>query len=377
MNENKICLDVFPEKSCNRGCKHCGFNSTMNGPRQSLSVCDVRQSVDEIKKMDKVFVINITGAGEPLLNESLPQIVDLFLNVDNITHVDLTTSGPLESDQDEIDRLSEILAMNQSQKLSVRLSFNEYNPTGLERFISSLVRLIKSPHVKKIKVATRFSLERIISTHEKFLSCLNKVVKILGDGTEIIEGLLHPGCDYYQRVANSDFFVRHAWDDYIHSFVTAQTFLMEIPYYLTSSRYLPKEIILEPMFLHPVGRARHLKESPIPTMRLMQKNQPKKEIPRIVVGYDGYYYPSYMCFYRDHLGAESICGANGCRSMSATTTHSELMRLGRIGTCSLEDAIKMKALLRKHAPEDFISVPSLVRHECQICLEQKLKLFSI
>jgi|GEM_PF-2504806 len=375
MNKKSVCLNIFSEKSCNRGCKHCGFNSTMKGPRQSLSVCDVQRLVDEIKKIDKDFFINITGGGENLLNNDLPRIVELLLNVDNIIHVDLTTSGTLDADQDEVDRLEEILAMDQKQKLSVRLSFNEYNPTGIDRFVSSLVRLIKSPNVKTIKVATRFSLEKAISTYEKFLDCLNETIEILADDTEISEGLLHPGYDYYQRVVNSDFFLRHAWTKHLHIFVIIQTLLMEIPYYLTSSKYLTKEIIVEPIFLHSVGRARYLEESPIMTMQLRQERQPKMEMPGLVVGYDGYYYPSYMCFYRDHLGIESICDAKGCQLMPATATHSELMRLGRIGMCSLEDAIEMKTLLRKHAPENLINAPSLTRDKCQICLEQKLLLF--
>jgi organic radical activating enzyme len=375
MNEDSICLDLFPEKSCNRGCKHCGFDSSMNDPRQSLSVCDVHQLVDEIKKMNNTFLINITGGGEPMLNNSLPQIVELLLDADNIAHIDLTTSGQLANDQREMRHLDEILAMDRSKKLSVRLSFNEYNPTGTERFTNSLMRLIKSPCVKRIKVAIRFSLERIISTHEKFLDCLFKATEMLCDEIEIYEGLLHPDYDYHRRVVDSDFFSRYGWNEYIHAFAIAQTFLMEIPYYLTSLRYSPKEIIVEPMFLHLVGRARYLKESPMMTMRLMQKKQPEKETPRLVVGYDGYFYPSYMCFYRDCFGAEPICDTNGCQPLHTAATHSELMRLGRVGTRSLEDVIKMKALLRKHAPENFISVPNLIRHECQICLEQKLLLF--
>ena len=231
MDAKKLYFDIFPINFCNRKCRHCGFDSTMKCFHQSLSLDVVGQLVDEIKRIDCAVAINITGAGEPFLYENLPRMIELFLSSEKVKHVDLTTSGQLDSDTEEIRRFDEIVTMSQSQRLSVRLSFNEYNPTGTERFIGTLMRLIKLPHVRRIKIANRFSMERIISTHERLFECFSETVQMLEGDAEIQEGLLHPGYEYYRSVMDSDFFSRHAWNHRLHAFVSAQTFLMESSYF--------------------------------------------------------------------------------------------------------------------------------------------------
>ena len=349
----KVALEIHPSKTCNRFCGFCGFDSKM-GPEMFLPTETVKTLSREIKQVPLKFWLNISGGGEPFLHSDLPGIVRSFAKCTNIGHIDLVTSGQLPSDHAEIAMRKAILHSSAMRKLSFCLSLNEYNPTGRERIENTLEALLASRSIgPAIFILLRFSREKAVTTWNLFADILYKLEEKLKEIGEFESYALDNTNHYLKRSVGSDLFTRFDYSRGYHQFIQRHSLLFGAALHFTSETRGDKYVVTSPQGLVKTGRAKKSKETCMGQLQAPAKNPPSYNWVELLLGYDGYYYPSVRCYYNP------------------------AMRLGRIGEDHLSEIIRKKRLLLEAAPDHFLATTNLWEEKCPLCQRKKIELFGL
>jgi hypothetical protein len=349
----KVALEIHPAKTCNRFCGFCGFDSKM-GKEMFLSTETAKILSREIRQVPLEFWLNISGGGEPFLHPDLPGIVRSFAECTNIGHIDLVTSGQLPSDNAEIAMRNAILRSSLMKKLSFCLSFNEYNSTGRERVENTLKALLVSRSIgPAIFILLRFSREKAVTTWNIFADILYKIEKKLKEVGEFDSFALDYTNHYLKRSVNTGLFLKVHYDLGYHRFIQRHSLLFGAVLHFSSETRGDKYVVISPQGLVKVGRAKKSRETCMGQLRAPAKNPPDYNWIELLLGYDGYYYPSVRCYYNP------------------------VMRLGRIGEDHLSDIIRKKMLLLEAAPDNFLNTTDLREEKCPLCQRKKIELFGL
>lgn len=349
----KVALEIHPSKTCNRFCGFCGFDSKM-GDEMFLPAETVKILSREIKQVPLEFWINISGGGEPFLHQDLPGIVRNVSSCSNIGHIDLVTSGQLPSDHAEIAMRKAILRNSVMSKLSFCLSLNEYNPTGRERIENTLEALLASRSIgPAIFILLRFSREKAVTTWNLFADILHKIEESLKEVGEFDSYALDYTNAYLKRSTNTGLFTRFDYSRGYHQFVQRHSLLFGAALHFTSETRGNKYVVTSPQGLVKTGRAKKSKEACIGQLQAPAKNPPFYNWIELLLGYDGYYYPSVRCYYNP------------------------AMRLGQIGVDHLSEIIRKKNLLLQAAPDNVLATTNLQDEKCALCQRMKIELFGL
>jgi hypothetical protein len=166
--------------------------------------------------------------------------------------------------------------------------------------------------------------------------------------------LVHPSDDYFLRSINARWYKSYQWDEDTDWFLHFHTYLMQVIYRFESCDYGDKSIVISPLGTQTqFGRARKLNENPVYRKMLPARTPPYFEWISVLLGYDGYYYPSAACDYNP------------------------VMRMGHADELSLGDAIDMCQKLKRSAPEHVYPGTSLSIKRCALCRTKKVELFGI
>lgn len=349
----KVALEIHPSKTCNRFCGFCGFDSKM-GNEMFLSTETVKLLSREIKQVPLEFWLNISGGGEPFLHPNLPEIVRNVSSCSNISHIDLVTSGQLPSDHAEISMRKAILCSSAMKKLSFCLSLNKYNPTGRERVENTLEALLASRSIgPAIFILLRFSREKAATTWNLFADILHKIEERLKEVGEFDSYALDFTNAYLKRSVNTALFTRFDYSRGYHMFIQRHSLLFGAALHFTSEARGDKYVVTSPQGLVKTGRAKKSKETCMGQLQAPAKNPPTYNWVELLLGYDGYYYPSVRCYYNP------------------------AMRLGHIGEDHLSEIIRKKRLLLEAAPDHFLATTSLRDEKCPLCQRKKIELFGL
>jgi len=349
----KVALEIHPSKTCNRFCKFCGFDSKMD-EEIFLSPEMVEILGQEIRQVPLEFWANISGGGEPFLHPNLPEIIHYLAECSNIGHIDLVTSGQLPSDETEIAMRNEILNSATMRRLSFCLSLNEYNLTAPERVEKTLEALLKSHHRgPAIFILLRFSREKAVSTWNLFSDVIGKVGDSLEGIGEFERFFLDYTNHYLQKSVNTNLFIKQHYSRGYHRFIQRHSLLFGAVLDFVSKPCGSKYVVTSPQGLVKVGRAKRFRETCMSPLRSPALKPPGIVWTDILLGYDGYYYPSPRCYYNP------------------------AMRLGRIGENHLSEIIERKDLLLKAAPENVLATPNMRDEKCPLCQRRKIELFGL
>jgi hypothetical protein len=349
----KVALEIHPSKTCNRFCGFCGFDSKM-GNEMFLSTETIKTLSREIRRVPLELWLNISGGGEPFLHPELPKIVRSLSPCSNIGHIDLVTSGQRPSDYAEIAMRKAILRSSAMEKLSFCLSLNEYNPTGRERVENTLEALLASRAIgPAIFILLRFSREKAVTTWNLFADILYKIEERLKEVGEFDSYALDYTNHYLKRSANTDLFTRFDYSRGYHQFIQRHALLFGAALHFTSDTRGTKYVVTSPQGLVKMGRAKKSRETCMGQLQAPAKNPPSYNWVELLLGYDGYYYPSVRCYYNP------------------------AMRLGRIGKDHLSDIIRKKMLLLEAAPDNFLNTTNLREKKCPLCQRKKIELFGL
>lgn len=141
-NRQRACITIHTTTRCNRGCNHCASNSNM---RNGIDF-DCIKTEKLLKSLEKIHLKTnfcLTGGGEPLLNENLPEIIKMISASLITKRITIVTSGFL-NDNKEKNRLQEIIANDKEQKIGICTSFHSHSENYLQRFQNTLKFLIES-----------------------------------------------------------------------------------------------------------------------------------------------------------------------------------------------------------------------------------------
>lgn len=349
----KVALEIHPSKTCNRFCGFCGFDSKM-GDEMFLPLGAVEKLSREIKQVPLEFWLNISGGGEPFLHQDLPGIVRNVSSCSNIGHIDLVTSGQLLSDHAEISMRKAILLSSAMEKLSFCLSLNKYNPTGRERIENTLEALLTSRSIgPAIFILLRFSREKAVTTWNLFADILYKLEERLKEVGEFDSYALDNTNHYLKRSVGSDLFTKIHYSRGYHQFIQRHSLLFGAALHFASEGLGDKYVVTSPQGLVKMGRAKKSRETCMGQLQAPAKNPPSYNWVELLLGYDGYYYPSVRCYYNP------------------------AMRLGRIGDDHLSEIIRKKMLLLEAAPDHFLATASLRDEKCPLCQRKKIELFGL
>lgn len=181
-----ICLS----SKCNRGCRHCDAEATMDGcfftieQAHLLAQNSARYAKQAMEKdgIDCRFEFIVTGDGESLLNPDLPEIINILFSECPTSRVSIITSGADPKNPEEEKRLLKILQQPFANQLSFILSFNIFQNGFPKRLLRTMKFLyengvghidIKITLTHKYVYRTIYRLNRLIEGY--FMPLIRKV----------------------------------------------------------------------------------------------------------------------------------------------------------------------------------------------------------
>jgi organic radical activating enzyme len=349
----RVSLEIHPSKTCNRHCGFCGFDSKM-GEEMFLSGQMAETLSAEIREVPLEFWFNISGGGEPFMNPELPGIIRHLSRCENAGNIDLITSGQLSTDYAEIARRKAILLSPAMKKLSFCLSLNEYNPTGEERFGNTLEALLFSKRISRaISILLRFSQEKTFTTWNLFAKIAAEVEEKLEEFGRFDIFSLNYNQQYLKRAVRADHFTKLDYSRRYAGFIQRHALLFGAVIRFASDTRGDKIIVTNPMSLIKMGRAKNLKETCLYPFAVPAEKPPGINWVEILLGYDGYYYPSVNCYYNP------------------------VMRLGRVGEDHLSEIVRKKMRLLEVAPDNILATTNVRDGKCELCQRKKIELFGL
>ncbi len=171
----KIVISGAPR--CDTGCVHCISESKPSG--DDLEIRNVKLLARAVKRYGKKIIICFSGGGEPLLWSDLPQAYRILSQPDNVTSLQLVTSGCLKNDV-RFPVLREVFkeAKKIGKPFGVSESFNLFSSSFPDRLANTLPYLLESTS-KGIWVklgAKDYSRDHIIKTYSFFERTLRNAV---------------------------------------------------------------------------------------------------------------------------------------------------------------------------------------------------------
>lgn len=159
-NRQRARITIHTTTRCNRGCRHCSFDSNMRNGTDF----DCSKTEKLLKSLENIHLkanFCLTGGGEPLMNEQLPDITKIILASPITKSVSIVTSGFL-NDVVEKNRLANIIENNNEEKIGVCISFHSHSSNYLQRFRNTLEFLIET----KLKY---IDIKVTIDRHDRYL----------------------------------------------------------------------------------------------------------------------------------------------------------------------------------------------------------------
>jgi MoaA/NifB/PqqE/SkfB family radical SAM enzyme len=141
---NLLSFSLCLSSKCNRGCKHCSADATMEKgtffkPKQALLlVRELRRIVHLFPKDNLQFYVEFTGNGENLLNPDLVLIFDILFGMLPQLQGTIITSGIDPKSLQEKTQVKTILHRPYSNRLHFSLSFNRFEKRFPARLLKTL-----------------------------------------------------------------------------------------------------------------------------------------------------------------------------------------------------------------------------------------------
>jgi len=142
MARQGIYINLSATTRCDRGCSHCSFDSNMKDGTD-ISCQKLGKLLENLEKIKAETVFCITGGGEPLLVEHLPEITRMISKSPTTKRFTLVTSGILDNPTEK-ERLRKIIQDAAQDKFRLCLSFHGFNKHYLQRFRSTVEFLLES-----------------------------------------------------------------------------------------------------------------------------------------------------------------------------------------------------------------------------------------
>jgi MoaA/NifB/PqqE/SkfB family radical SAM enzyme len=241
-NGNEMHLTVSATTRCDRGCSHCSFESTPTGIDFTLE--QAKRVADLIIDSGAQTIVNITGGGEPLLNQDLPEIVRLISQPLNVIALILITSGFRTREERKI--LKHVIKSVENKRLRIAVSFHQFSKDHIKRITDSIRFLLqqRNRYVKSFDIKTTVALER----KENTLGILNGIFNKFDIYPFIIEpeGTKRFKMDRFEKIA---------WSEDYAEYLFGLAHFMDCWFWQEDSR---KWILVTTQPLEAMGRAKNL-----------------------------------------------------------------------------------------------------------------------
>lgn len=247
-NRQRAEITIHTTTRCNRGCSHCSFDSNMRNGTDF----DCEKTEKLLKSLESIHLKTnfcLTGGGEPLMNEQLPDITKMISASPITKTVSIVTSG--FQDTAEKERLENIIKNDRKGRLGICLSFHSHNRDYIQRFRNTLEFLIGTELIY-------IDIKITIGRHDVYL---HDEMEELLEKFDYLPFLI----DYRDMMRRRmQFFERKIYDGAYHDFLLDSAYLLYC-WYANIKR--KKLILVTTQLMQPRGRAKKLPSHAFPYAR--------------------------------------------------------------------------------------------------------------
>jgi MoaA/NifB/PqqE/SkfB family radical SAM enzyme len=186
------CYVVPIQKSCNCDCVFCISKSREYNKNQSILKCN-NKFKDNIKRLKEMGVtrFEITGGGEPFLNDNLRVLVDTIKDIIPNSYIKLYTNGFILKEAGNIDEL-DISLVSDDDNVNKKYMFNKVDVNLMDklkyfRSIYPFIKLRLSVALLKGAIDTKEKLNNLINNTSCYVD--EYVVRTLYPDTPFREAL--------------------------------------------------------------------------------------------------------------------------------------------------------------------------------------------
>lgn len=177
--QKNIGITLYPTTRCDTGCSHCLDDCNMSNPRD-FSPAMAQQIVDELEKENARLALFLTGQGEPLMNQNLPNILDVFSAYKNTYRIAMVTSGFTDKDELRRRNFEALLQRSYYDQIFVDHSFNLFHPSFPERLKNAIKMLVDAEHRRLLTVRMCVAGDNYDETWQSLWDSLADVTNELG-----------------------------------------------------------------------------------------------------------------------------------------------------------------------------------------------------
>jgi len=238
----QIHINIDVTNKCDRNCIHCASNSDLKNPID-ISCEKVERLLKEIRRINSTVFLSLTGGGEPLMNEQLPDIVKMVYNFQGTKKFSLVTSGFLDNDIEKKRLKKTVKNAPDYKKFKFCLSLHSFNSKAMERFEETFKFLLDSG-------PKNFCVKTTVAPSDDIHSRLEKLFE---------KYKVYPfsiGHDVWQRFKTRVFTKKVYDEDFENDSLVGFAHLFDYWYVCPDKKKL---ILVSTQFLSPQGRAKNLK----------------------------------------------------------------------------------------------------------------------